>query len=184
MARIQVGLLALALVACAAPVRTSSATSETPVAAPLSDYGPAPDLLGDTWLNTTGPLHLDSLKGKVVLVDMWTFDCTNCRDVVPSLRGWYEQFSLQGLVVIGNHFPEFPYERDLGRLKQALVELNIPYPVVQDNSGVNWQAFHASFWPTLYLIDKHGHIRYVRIGEGAYQETEAAIRELLDERYE
>ena len=84
-------------------------------------------------------------------------------------------------MVIGNHFPEFDYEKDLNNLKQALVNLEVPYPVVQDNDGLNWNAFHTQFWPTLYLIDKSGHIRYVLIGEGNRAQTETAIRALLGE---
>jgi hypothetical protein len=97
------------------------------------------------------------------------------------LREWYQQYAEQGLVVIGNHYPEFSYESKLENLKQAVIELGINYPVVQDNQGVNWNAYHNRYWPTLYLIDKNGHIRYVHIGEGSYDETENAIRLLLDE---
>jgi hypothetical protein len=97
------------------------------------------------------------------------------------LREWYQQYAEQGLVVIGNHYPEFSYESKLENLKQAVIELGINYPVVQDSQGVNWNAYHNRYWPTLYLIDKNGHIRYVHIGEGSYDETENAIRLLLDE---
>jgi hypothetical protein len=97
------------------------------------------------------------------------------------LREWYQQYAEQGLVVIGNHYPELSYESKLENLKQAVIELGINYPVVQDNQGVNWNAYHNRYWPTLYLIDKNGHIRYVHIGEGSYDETENAIRLLLDE---
>lgn len=86
--------------------------------------------------------------------------------------------------MIGNHFPEFGYESDLDNLKQAIVDLDVPYPVVQDNDGTNWQAYQNRYWPTLYLIDKTGHIRYVHIGEGNYAETEQVIRALLDEPHE
>jgi hypothetical protein len=103
--------------------------------------------------------------------------------VIPSLREWYEKYNEQGLVVIGNHYPEFSYEHDLDNLKAAVLDLDIPYPVVQDNQRVNWGAYHNRFWPTLYLIDKWGDIRYTHIGEGAYQETEAAIQSLLAESY-
>jgi hypothetical protein len=101
--------------------------------------------------------------------------------VIPSLRGWHEQYSAQGLVVIGNHYPEFGYERELENLKAALTRLEIPYPVAQDNEGITWSAYHNRFWPTLYLIDKRGHLRYQHIGEGGYTETESAIQSLLAE---
>jgi hypothetical protein len=97
------------------------------------------------------------------------------------LRGWYAKYAGQGLVVIGDHFPEFSYEADLASLKQAVKDLGVSYPVVQDNDGKNWQAYKNQFWPTLCLIDKVGHLRYVHIGEGGYVETETAIRALLEE---
>ena len=99
------------------------------------------------------------------------------------MREWYYKYMDQGLVVIGNHSPEFSYERDLENLKEALVRLDVPYPVAQDNERVTWAAYNNRFWPTLYLIDKWGNIRYRHIGEGAYAKTEAAIRTLLAEEY-
>jgi hypothetical protein len=104
--------------------------------------------------------------------------------VIPSLREWHEQYADQGLVVIGNHFPEFSYESKLDNLKQAILDLDVPYPVVQDNEGVNWDAYQNRYWPTLYLIDKNGHIRYIHIGEGNDAETEQAIITLLAEPME
>jgi hypothetical protein len=103
--------------------------------------------------------------------------------VIPSLRGWHEKYADQGLVIIGNHYPEFSYEEDLENLKQALVDLDISYAVAQDNDRKNWEAYKNHYWPTLYLIDKRGHIRYVHIGEGAYDITESVIQELLAESY-
>jgi thiol-disulfide isomerase/thioredoxin len=145
--------------------------------------GQAPELNNQVWLNTDHPLRLEGLRGKVVLLDMWTFGCINCRHVIPSLRGWYQSYGDKGLVVIGNHYPEFGYEADLDNLKQALVDLDVPYPVAQDNQGETWRAYKNRYWPALYLIDKRGHIRYRHIGEGAYAETEAAIQTLLAEPY-
>jgi hypothetical protein len=103
--------------------------------------------------------------------------------VIPSLRGWYQRYQEQGLVVIGNHYPEFDYEADMENLKQAIIDLDVPYPVAVDNDGLTWQAYDNLYWPTLYLIDKQGLIRYIHIGEGAYQETEKAILALLSEPY-
>jgi hypothetical protein len=103
--------------------------------------------------------------------------------VIPSLREWYDRYTEGGLVVIGNHYPEFNYEAELENLKEAIVRLDVPYPVVQDNQGKNWRAFNNRYWPTLYLIDKRGNIRYRHIGEGRYAETEAAIQALLAEPY-
>jgi hypothetical protein len=103
--------------------------------------------------------------------------------VIPSLRDWHEKYKDQDLVIIGNHYPEFAYEADLENLKQAVVDLEIPYAVAQDNDRETWAAYNNRYWPTLYLIDKRGHIRYVHIGEGAYAITESVIQELLAEDY-
>jgi len=103
--------------------------------------------------------------------------------VILSLREWHQDYQDQGLVVIGNHYPEFDYEADLENLKQAISDLDVPYPVAVDNDRDTWNAYNNRYWPTLYLIDKQGHIRYVHIGEGAYQETEQAIVDLLSEPY-
>ena len=103
--------------------------------------------------------------------------------MIPSLREWHEKYAPQGLVIIGNHYPEFSHERDLDNLKEAIQRLEIPYAVAQDNDGVTWRAYENRYWPTMYLIDKQGHIRYIHIGEGRYVETEAAILALLAETY-
>jgi len=148
---------------------------------PLPDRGLAPELTNDAWLNTDRPLRLEDLRGKVVLLQFWTYGCVNCQRVVPSIRSWHETYGAQGLVVIGNHFPEFPYEAGLGNLRQAVERLGIRYAVAQDNRRETWDAFAVRFWPTLVLVDKRGHVRYRHAGEGAYLQTEAAIRALLDE---
>ncbi|MCI0521125.1 MAG: redoxin domain-containing protein [Chloroflexi bacterium] len=101
--------------------------------------------------------------------------------MIPSLREWHEKYASEGLVLIGNHYPEFEHEKDLENLKQAIEALDIPYAVAQDNDGFTWRAFNNRYWPTLYLIDKQGRIRYTHIGEGGYRETEAAIQALLAE---
>jgi len=103
--------------------------------------------------------------------------------VIPSLREWHNTYASQGLVVIGNHYPEFSYEADLDNLKQAVEALDVPYAVAQDNDGATWQAYNNHYWPTLYLIDKQGTIRYRHIGEGDYEETERAIQALMAEAY-
>lgn len=163
------------------PVKTMPASGKTSFHADLPDLGAAPELNNQVWLNVDRPLRLADLRGKVVLLDMWTFDCINCRNVIPALRDWHTKYAGQGLVVIGNHFPEFDEERDLGNLKDAVQRLNIPYAVAQDNDGVTWQAYGTRYWPTLFVIDKRGHLRYTHIGEGAYTETEQVIQDLLKE---
>jgi len=173
-----VWFLALALCACApagpgSPPRRDST--------PYPDLGKAPELGETAWLNSAVPLRLADLRGKVVLLNMWTFGCVNCRNVLPSLRGWYDRYTAEGLVVIGNHYPEFAHEADLNNLKKALAELDVRYPVAVDTLGATWQAYDNRYWPTLYLIDKQGHMRYVHIGEGGYEQTEGAIQALLAE---
>lgn len=160
------------------PTATGQPTSPPPE---LRDYGPAPELEGDVWLNTDHSLSLEGARGNVVLLEMWTFGCINCQRVIPYIRQWHQRYGGQGLLVVGNHYPEFAYEEDLHNLVQAVERFEIEYPVVQDNSGVNWRAYNNRFWPTTYLIDKRGHLRYQHIGEGAYATTEAAIQMLLAE---
>ncbi len=149
----------------------------------LPDLGVAPELKNEVWLNVDAPLRLSDLRGKVVLLDMWTLGCINCQHVIPSLKDLYSKYGDQGLVIIGNHYPEFSYEEDLGNLKDAISRFEIQYAVAQDNDGKTWRAYHNSYWPALYLIDKQGHIRYTHIGEGAYQETEDAVKALLSEPF-
>ena len=103
--------------------------------------------------------------------------------MIPSLKEWDKKYREQGLVIIGNHYPEFDHEASLTNLKAKVLEYGIEYAVTQDNDGATWQAYDNIYWPTLYLIDKQGHIRYIHIGEGKYEETEAAIQTLLAETY-
>ncbi len=177
-------LLLLGLTACA-PAAIGKDPMSTPaiVTTSLPDLGPAPELSNTVWLNTDSPLRLADLRGKVVGLEMWTFDCINCQHVMPWLKSWYETYKDQGFVLIGNHYPEFDFERDLNNLKQAVAQDGITYPVAQDNDGQTWNAYRNSYWPALYLIDKRGDIRYVHIGEGGYDQTEANIRFLLAEAY-
>ena len=168
--------------ACSVPEQVGQpALAATAVEVELQDLGAAPELTNETWLNTDEPLSLESLRGKVVLLEMWTFGCVNCQRVIPYLVSWDETYREAGLVVIGNHYPEFSYEEDLGNLQDAVKRYGIKYPVAQDNEGRTWRAYKNRYWPTMYLIDKRGHLRYIHIGEGRYPETEAAIQALLAE---
>ena len=190
MKRFLFGLIAFILFGCApqqtpaAGAQAQSMDSVMPKLASLPDLGPAPELMNDTWLNVDSPLRLADLRGKVVIVEMWTFGCINCQHVMPSLKEWYSKYKDQGLVIIGNHFPEFSYEADLANLKYAVTRNDIQYAVAQDNDGTTWKAYKNNYWPALYLIDKQGHIRYVHIGEGRYKETEENINALLEEPYQ
>ncbi len=132
------------------------------------------------WINSE-PLRLRELRGKVVLIDFWTYSCRNCINTLPFLSMWYKQYSNDGLIIIGVHSPEFFFERDLDNLEKAVERHSIKYPVVQDNDFVIWNAYNNRYWPHKYLIDKRGVIRYHHIGEGAYDETETWIKRLLKE---
>ena len=144
-------------------------------------HQPAPELHGaGEWLNSD-PFTLVERRGSVVLVDFWTYSCVNCLRTLPYLRSWHEKYAASGLVVLGVHSPEFEFEKRLENLSAAVEELSIEYPVVQDNDFTIWRAFDNQFWPAKYLIDGRGTVRYLRHGEGAYEETEDRIRELLAE---
>jgi thiol-disulfide isomerase/thioredoxin len=140
----------------------------------------APTITNETWLNSR-PLHDADLKGKVVLVEFWTFGCYNCRNVEPYVKQWYRQYADQGFVVIGVHSPEFSHERDVDRVQHYVTEHEIRFPVTIDNDFSTWNKYGNRYWPAMYLIDKHRVVRYVRVGEGGYRETEHMIQMLLKE---
>ncbi len=143
----------------------------------------APDFAGGgPWFNTAGKaLTIQSLQGKVVAVEMWTAGCYNCLNVLPSLKQWDARYRDQGLVIVGVHSPEFSYERSEEYVRKSVAKLGVRYPVVMDNGFKIWRAYNNVYWPTIYLVDKKGIIRYQHIGEGAYEETERMIRQLLKE---
>jgi cytochrome c biogenesis protein CcdA/thiol-disulfide isomerase/thioredoxin len=143
--------------------------------------GDLPSFSGATlWLNSP-PLTAQSLRGKVVLVDFWTYSCINCLRALPYVTGWYEKYKDHGLVVIGVHAPEFAFEKDAGNVRRAVADLHIAYPVALDNDFAIWQAFNNQYWPAHYFIDSQGHIRAHHFGEGNYDESETIIRQLLAE---
>lgn len=184
MRRVWPALILFVLTACTTAPSGDGMTSFSKLSTgSLPDLGSAPELKNRTWLNTGAPLHLADLRGRVVGLEMWTFDCINCQHVMPYLKAWYAKYRDQGFVLIGNHYPEFSYEADLNNLKKAIAQDGILYPVAQDNDGETWDAYNNMYWPALYLIDKSGHIRYVHIGEGAYGEIESNIQSLLAEKY-
>ncbi len=143
----------------------------------------APDFTGaGPWFNTSGKaLRLADLRGKVVAVEMWTAGCYNCRNVIPSLRQWDARYREQGLAIVAVHAPEFSHERSEQYVRESVAKLAIRYPVVMDNGFKIWRAYNNVYWPTIYLIDKRGIVRYSHIGEGNYDETESMIRRLLAE---
>jgi len=141
----------------------------------------APPLEGATnWLNSA-PLTLESLKGKVVLVDFWTYSCINCLRSIPYMRAWAEKYQDQGLVVVGVHAPEFAFERNIDNIKRAIAQQQIAYPVAVDNSYSIWRAFQNQYWPAHYFIDAEGRIRHHHFGEGDYERSERIIQQLLRE---
>jgi thiol-disulfide isomerase/thioredoxin len=142
---------------------------------------PAPEFTNDTWVNSE-PLRLTELKGKVLLVEFWTFGCYNCQNVEPYVKSWHDKFKDRGLVVIGVHSPEFGHERVLKNVRNYVREHSIQYAVAIDNDYTTWNSYRNHYWPAIYLIDKKGVIRYMRIGEGDYDQTEKQIRDLLAER--
>ncbi len=157
------------------------ALAAAPLAASESeDAQPAPELTGDRWLNSE-PLRMEELRGRVALVEFWTFGCFNCRNVEPHVKSWHARYAEQGLVVIGVHCPEFARERELANLRSYLRAHAITYPVLVDNDFRTWRAYGNRYWPAFYLIDKRGRIRHTRFGEGGYDETDAKIRQLLAE---
>jgi cytochrome c biogenesis protein CcdA/thiol-disulfide isomerase/thioredoxin len=145
----------------------------------LPDYGAAPPLHVDgAWINSK-PLTLDELRGKVVLVDFWTYSCINCLRTLPHLKSWYAAYHRKGLEIIGVHTPEFAFEHVTSNVQSAVKRLGIAYPVMQDNDYKTWDNYANEYWPAEYLIDKQGHVRHTNFGEGDYDRTESLIRRLL-----
>jgi len=141
----------------------------------------APELIpGGEWFGST-PLTIKSLRGKVVLVDFWTYTCINCIRTLPYLRDWHEKYADKGLVIVGVHTPEFEFEKSADNVRKAIEDFDIKYPVMQDNDYATWRAYANRYWPAKYLVDKEGKIRYTHFGEGEYDETEEAIQALLAE---
>lgn len=145
-----------------------------------SESAAAPELTAGDWINSE-PLTLKGLRGRVVLVDFWTFGCINCRNTLPSLKSWHGRYRDKGLTIIGVHSPEFDEERDVDNLRRAVASLGISYPVVTDNDYQTWKAYDVAAWPTVFLLDRQGRIRWKHVGEGSYDEAERMIQKLLAE---
>jgi len=141
---------------------------------------PSPALSNGTWINSE-PLTLASLRGRVVVVDFWTFGCYNCRNTLPTLKSWDERYREQGLTIVGVHSPESGRERNIANVRDEVRSLGLRYPVLTDNEHENWRAFGVEAWPTTVILDKQGRIRWTHIGEGMYGEMENVIRKLLAE---
>jgi cytochrome c biogenesis protein CcdA/thiol-disulfide isomerase/thioredoxin len=167
--------------------RASGAPPETGAGggpAKLRVLGRAPEFVDNQqWFNTPGdrPLTLRGLRGRVVLVDFWTYSCINCIRTLPYLKAWDRRYRKDGLTIVGVHTPEFPFEREAGNVQEAIEANDIRYPVVQDNERATWNAYGNLYWPAEYFIDAEGNVRYVHFGEGEYAEKEKVIRDLLVE---
>lgn len=163
--------LALALLASLGAASVSS-----------TSQGAMPSLAGAVeWVNSP-ELSTESLRGKVVLVDFWTYDCGNCQRALPYVKAWAKKYTADGLVVIGVHTPEYPHEKISANVRQQVRQLGIDYPVAIDSQNRIWNAFHNQYWPAHYLIDANGQLRYSHFGEGSYAEQEQAIQSLLQEK--
>jgi thiol-disulfide isomerase/thioredoxin len=153
--------------------RTRRAVEERAARAGIQRYQP--------WLNSD-PLTLQQLRGKVVLVDFWTYTCINCINTLPYVKSWNQKYKDQGLTVVGVHTPEYPFERNTDNVKTAIKRFGITYPVAQDNQYSTWSAYNNQYWPAFYLLNKKGQVVYTHFGEGDYAQTEAEIQALLAQK--
>lgn len=169
------------LAAIAAFAATAAGTGAAVTGTPGTGR-PAPEFTGiEQWLNSE-PLSMRQLRGKVVLVDFWTYDCINCINTLPYVKEWHRKYKDQGLVVVGVHTPEYAFERSTENVRSAIKRFDIRYPVAQDNRFATWSAYNNRYWPAVYLIDKKGQVVYSHFGEGQYAQTEAAIKTLLAQK--
>jgi thiol-disulfide isomerase/thioredoxin len=159
----------------------SVAQPRTPATAKLPIEGELPSLGGATgWLNSP-PLTAASLRGKVVLIDIWTYTCINWLRTLPYVRAWGEKYKNQGLVVIGVHSPEFEFEKDIDNVRRAARDMRVDYPIAIDSDHAVWRALQNQYWPALYVVDAQGRIRFHQFGEGEYEKSERVIQQLLAE---
>ncbi|MGI8586087.1 MAG: redoxin domain-containing protein [Chloroflexia bacterium] len=156
-------------------------SNSLPASVALQNLGPAPEPVGITaWINSA-PLTMQQLRGKVVLVHFWTFECINCIHVQPYVKDWYARYKGSGLVVLGIHTPELSFEKDINNVRNAVRDQGVTFPVAFDPKYATWNAYNNNYWPDSYFVDKQGRIRYTHAGEGAYDEQEQVIRQLLTE---
>ncbi len=166
----------------AGPMMAAGAGVPAQASVKLANEGEFPSLDGAvSWLNSP-PLSTGRLRGKVVLIDFWTYSCINCLRAIPYVEAWAEKYKDSGLVVIGVHTPEFAFEKDLSNVRKAVQDLKLTYPVAVDSDYGIWRAFNNQYWPAHYFIDARGTVRYHHFGEGQYEESESVIRELLNEK--
>ena len=185
------GLTGSVIASCAKTLNDNSPSNMTKSIAPVANSSPGlaakpsgrqiPEIQGiETWLNSA-PIKLSEQQGKVILLQFWTFGCINCQRTLPSIIKWHRDYASQGLLVVSVHAPELVFERSINNVKKAVQQRGITYPVAIDSNFVTWKAFDNNYWPHLFLADRQGILRYDHIGEGAYEQTEQKIRELLKE---
>ena len=161
-------------------VSYAAAHSAKPQPSSLPVLFNAPEISGlSHWINSEKINSMRELRGKVVLLDFWTYSCFNCINTFPYVQAWHKKYAKEGLVVLGIHAPEFSFERKLDNVKQAVKKHGLTFPIALDNGFKLWRAYRNRYWPAFYLIDKNGVVRYTHFGEGRYRETEAAIVSLL-----
>lgn len=176
----RLGIVTALVVAAAGAMSVASRADDVSHLAAV--HGTAPEYTGiDHWLNSP-PLTMRELRGKVVLVDFWTYGCINCFHTLPHVNDWDQRYRGKGLAIIGVHTPEFPNEHVTASVKDAIERYGIHFPVAQDNEYATWNAYGNQYWPAFYLIDKKGHVVYTHVGEGDYEQTEAWIEKLLAEK--
>ena len=146
------------------------------------DAPQAPEFATGTWINSE-PLKLADLRGRVVVVDCWTFACDNCRNTLPALKRFNDTYAAQGLTLVGVHAPELYFEREIANVRREVSSLGIRYAVVTDNNYTTWSAYGVEAWPTIFILDKRGRVRYKHVGEGDYEGQERAIKTLLAEEF-
>jgi thiol-disulfide isomerase/thioredoxin len=158
----------------AQPVPASQETTDK------TQFPRAAEIASTTWINSD-TLQWQALRGKVVVVDFWTFACYNCKNTLPYFKAWDDKYRDRGLVVVGVHTPELSFEKDVSNVRQAVKDYGIHYPVAIDGDFANWNRYNVWAWPTWFIVDKKGYIRYSHVGEGDYAKSEQVIQQLLAE---
>ncbi|MET4388562.1 thiol-disulfide isomerase/thioredoxin [Bradyrhizobium sp. F1.4.3] len=177
---VSASLIGFALTGAAIPGICDEASPAAPIRVAAASHETAPDFAGiSNWFNSK-PLSIADLRGKVVLVDFWTYGCVNCVNTLPHVTDLYAKYKDRGLVVVGVHTPEFPFERSASNVQAALKRHGITYPVAQDNDSRTWNAYRNQYWPAQYIIDQNGKIVFQHEGEGRYDEIDRTVARLLN----
>lgn len=173
-------VIALALIASTLPGRSDDASSAATTIQMAETKAAAPEFSGlSNWQNSS-PLTIADLRGKVVMVNFWTYGCVNCVNTLPHVTKLYAKYKDKGFVIVGVHTPEFPFERSTSNVQAALKRHGITYPVAQDNNSATWNAYRNQYWPAQYIVDQSGRIVYSHAGEGAYDEIDRTVGKLLN----